>query len=430
MPGGEQPFWPAPLARGPVSGTVDVPGSKSISNRALVLAAIAGRRSTLRGLLRARDTDLMTAALRALGTRISIDNDVTTVDPAPLAGPAHVDCGLAGNVMRFIPAVAGLAAGRITFDGDPRARERPLAGLLEALRRLGVPVAAAAGALPFHIDAAGSVRGGSVAIDASQSSQFVSALLLAGARYEQGLEVMHRGDPIPSQPHIAMTIAMLEERGVSVARPAANHWVVAPGPVGAVDQAIEADLSNAAPFLAAAVVTGGTVTVPRWPEHTEQPGAAVPEILERFGAAVVRTRDSVSVSGTGDVRGTDIDLHDHGELTPVVAAVAALASSPTRISGVAHLRWHESDRLAALAHELGELGCDVRETADGLDIRSPATRPGPGFQTYRDHRMAHAAAVLGLRIPSLLVADVATTAKTFPGFAGTWTSLIRGLPGR
>jgi 3-phosphoshikimate 1-carboxyvinyltransferase len=416
--------WRAPWSPEPIVAEVEIPGSKSVSNRALVLAAIADGPSTLRGLLYARDTVLMTDALTAMGAEIRTDDGATRIEPHALAGPADISCGLAGNVMRFAPAIAGLADGRIAFDGDPRARERPLGALLAALRELGVAVEPDVQALPFAVDGTGAVRGGQVTIDASASSQFVSALLLAGARYEQGVEIMHRGGPVPSRPHIDMTIEMLRARGVDAAQAAPERWVVRPGAVQALDEVIEPDLSNAAPFLAAAAVTGGTVTVRNWPERTEQPGADFPDILRQFGATVERTTDTLSVSGTGELAGIDIDLHDHGELTPVVAAVAALATSPTSIRGVAHLRGHETDRLAALTHELAMLGCDVRETDDGLQIDSRAVQPGGLFGTYHDHRMAHAGAVIGLGVHDLLVDDVETTSKTFPDFAGFWTSFV------
>ena len=416
--------WPAPWSPEPIVAEVQIPGSKSVSNRALLLAALADGPSTLRGLLLARDTALMTQALTAMGADIHTDDGATRVEPHELSGPADIDCGLAGNVMRFVPAIAGLADGRIVFDGDRRARERPLGGLLAALRELGVAVDSDAHALPFVIEGSGAVPGGRVVIDASASSQFVSALLLAGARYEQGVEIVHRGGTVPSQPHIDMTIEMLRERGVDAGQSGQDRWVVRPGRIQPVDEVIEPDLSNAAPFLAAAAVTGGTVTVRNWPARTEQPGDFFPDILQRFGASVERTSDALSVSGTGELTGIDIDMHDHGELTPVVAAVAALATSPTRIRGVTHLRGHETDRLAALTHELGRLGCDVRETEDGLQIDSPAVRPGDVFGTYHDHRMAHAAAVIGLKVQHLLVDDVATTSKTFPDFAGFWTLFV------
>jgi 3-phosphoshikimate 1-carboxyvinyltransferase len=417
--------WTAPRARGPVRATATLPGSKSVTNRALLLAAMADGPSVVRRPLRARDTDLMTQALRALGVAVAEEGDAWRVVPRPLRGPAHVDCGLAGTVMRFVPPVAALATGPVGFDGDPRARERPMRQIIDALRGLGVEVDDdGRGALPFRVQATGSVRGGSVTIDASASSQFVSALLLAGARYDEGVEVRHDGPAVPSQPHIDMTVAMLRDRGVCVdADAAAGRWTVRPGPVKPVDVDVEPDLSNAAPFLAAAVATGGTVAVRHWPAQTHQAGDRLRDLLPGFGARVDRDGDDLVVRGPERIRGVDVDLHDVGELTPVVAALCALADSPSRLRGIAHLRGHETDRLQAIATEIGRLGGDVRETGDGLDIR-PRPLHGGLFRTYADHRMAHAAAVLGLVVEGVEVDDVATTAKTYPAFASDWESLL------
>jgi 3-phosphoshikimate 1-carboxyvinyltransferase len=417
--------WTAPRARGPVRATATLPGSKSVTNRALLLAAMADGPSVVRRPLRARDTDLMTQALRALGVAVAEEGDAWRVVPRPLRGPAHVDCGLAGTVMRFVPPVAALATGPVGFDGDPRARERPMRQIIDALRGLGVEVDDdGRGALPFRVQATGSVRGGSVTIDASASSQFVSALLLAGARYDEGVEVRHDGPAVPSQPHIDMTVAMLRDRGVCVdADAAAGRWTVQPGPVKPVDVDVEPDLSNAAPFLAAAVATGGTVAVRHWPAQTHQAGDRLRDLLPGFGARVDRDGDDLVVRGPERIRGVDVDLHDVGELTPVVAALCALADFPSRLRGIAHLRGHETDRLQAIATEIGRLGGDVRETGDGLDIR-PRPLHGGLFRTYADHRMAHAAAVLGLVVEGVEVDDVATTAKTYPAFASDWESLL------
>jgi 3-phosphoshikimate 1-carboxyvinyltransferase len=340
-----------------------------------------------------------------------------------------VDCGLAGTVMRFVPAVAALADGAVTFDGDPHARTRPMGAVLDALRALGVEVDdGGRRALPFTVRGRGTVRGGPVVIDASASSQFVSALLLAGARYDAGVDVRHEGGPVPSLPHIAMTVAALREHGVAVDDHEPDRWVVHPGPVRAVDVTIEPDLSNAAPFLAAGAVTGGRVTVPGWPAATTQAGDRMREILAAMGARVDLAGDGLTVAGgtgPGALRGVDLDLHDVGELTPAVAALAALAGSPSRLRGVAHIRGHETDRLSALAAELRGLGGDVTELADGLEIR-PRALHGGVFHTYADHRMAHAAVIVGLAVPGVLVEDVATTSKTFPDFAGAWSALVGG----
>ncbi|WP_432879891.1 3-phosphoshikimate 1-carboxyvinyltransferase [Kribbella sp. CA-245084] len=419
----EQHGWPAPRAEGAVTGTVTVPGSKSISNRALILAALADGPSHLTGLLAARDTSLMRSALVSLGVGISESGTTVTVTPGSLKGPANVDCGLAGTVMRFVPPVAALADGVVAFDGDEYARERPMGVILGALRTLGVQIEdGGTGRMPYTVSGTGSVRGGKVTLDASGSSQFVSALLLAGARYDEGVDIRHDGKPVPSQPHLDMSVGMLRERGVQVDDAEPNRWVVAPGPIRALDTAIEPDLSNAAPFLAAAVITGGTVTVTGWPTQTTQPGGQLPEIFTRFGASVTRTDDGLTVSGTGRVAGVDLDLSEVGELSPVIAAVAAFADGPSYLRGIAHLRNHETDRLAALETEFNALGGDVTQLEDGLAIRPKALRGGL-FHTYADHRMAHAAAVVGLLVDGLEIENIGTTAKTLPEFPDMWSEL-------
>jgi 3-phosphoshikimate 1-carboxyvinyltransferase len=416
--------WPAPRAHGPVDATVTLPGSKSLTNRALVLATLADGPSVVRRALRSRDTSLMAAALSALGATIDTTGTDWLVTPAPFTGDAAVDCGLAGTVMRFVPPVAALSTGSTSFDGDPHMRLRPVGEILAALRTLGVVVDdEGRGALPFVVHGAGVVRGGRVVIDASASSQFVSALLLAGPRYDEGVDVRHDGKPVPSLPHVEMTVAMLRSRGVEVDDADANRWAVAPGPVKAVDETIEPDLSNAAPFLALAAVTGGTVLVRDWPASTTQAGDALREILTQLGCTVTAGAEGLRVTGTGTLHGVDLDLHDVGELTPAVAALCALADSPSHLRGVAHIRGHETDRLTALATELRRLGADVTELPDGLTLR-PAPLHGGLFRTYADHRMAHAGVIIGAAVDGVLVEDVATTGKTFPDFAGLWSALL------
>ncbi|KRF00203.1 3-phosphoshikimate 1-carboxyvinyltransferase [Nocardioides sp. Soil777] len=419
--------WPAPRPTGPVASVISLPGSKSLTNRALVLAAIADGPSVVRRPLRSRDTLLMATGLRAMGVGVEDRDDDWLVTPRPMVGDAVVDCGLAGTVMRFVPPVAGLATGRIDFDGDPHMRNRPVGEVLTALAALGIRVDdGGRGALPFTVVGSGTVPGGTVVIDASASSQFVSALLLAGARYEHGVDVRHDGKPVPSLPHIEMTVAMLRDRGVQVDDSDANRWAVAPGPVEAIDEAVEPDLSNAAPFLALAATTGGTVTVRDWPTRTTQPGDALRDVLTRMGCAVedVTGPDAgLRVTGGDRIAGIDLDMHDIGELTPAVAALCALADSPSHLRGIGHIRGHETDRLAALATELGALGADVTEHADGLSIR-PATLHGGTFHTYADHRMAHAGVIIGSAVDGVLVEDIETTSKTFPDFAPFWTSVV------
>lgn len=418
------PYWPAPAAEGPVRATVQVPGSKSITNRALVLAALSDGPSVVTGGLVARDSVLMIDALRALGTRIDVVEDRWRVEPAPLRGPATIDCGLAGTIMRFLPPLACLADGEVVIDGDARARERPMAPLLLALRGLGARIDAHHGRLPLRISGNGRLTGGEVAINASASSQFVSGLLLSAPSFELGAVVRHIGGRVPSLPHIAMTVAMLQEHGVDV-RQDGNLWTVAPGPIAALDRHVEPDLSNALPFLAAAMVTGGSVTVQGWPDATTQPGGQLPDLLGRMGARCEVGPVGLTVTGPAQIRGLVADLGEVGELTPVLAAVAALAAEPSHLTGIGHLRGHETDRLAALSREITGLGGQVVEEEDGLRIE-PAPLHGGPFATYDDHRMATAGAVLGLRVPGVLVADIATTGKTLPDFPARWAALLAG----
>lgn len=419
-------FWSAPYAAGPVRASVPLPGSKSITNRALVLAALAEGPSTVTGALRSRDTNLMIDALRALGIGIDGDGTTLTITPAALSG-AVVDCGLAGTVMRFLPPVAALANGDVEFDGDEQARTRPLDTILDGLRAAGADVDGSA--LPFVVHGHGAVRGGTVTIDASGSSQFVSGLLLSAARFDEGITIHHNGKPVPSMPHIEMTIEMLRAAGVRVESPSesteADTWVVAPGPIRPVDWAIEPDLSNATAFLAAAAVTEGEVSVPFWPQTTTQPGDAIREILVRMGADVVLAESKLTVRGPKQLHGIDIDLHDIGELTPTVAALAALADSPSWLRGIAHLRGHETDRLAALSTEINRLGGQVTETDDGLEI-TPAPLHAGQWHSYADHRMATAGAILGLRVDGIEIEDIGTTAKTLPDFVGLWSHMLDG----
>jgi 3-phosphoshikimate 1-carboxyvinyltransferase len=443
----------------PVTGRATVPGSKSQTNRALLLAALAGGRSVVHGAPASRDTALMVGALRALGCEVNLEvhTDGQRIEVSPPTGPASgagpalrgggtIDCGLAGTVMRFVPPAAALADGPVRFDGDPRARERPMGPVLDALRALGARVEQHSAAdaerspespatLPFTLHGTGGLPGGEVTLDASGSSQFVSGLLLSGAAYEKGVTVRHNGKPVPSLPHIDMTVQMLRAAGVEVVdgahRGEPNTWQVLPGPVSARDWQIEPDLSNAAAFLAAAAATGGRVTVVGWPSGSTQPGVAILAVLDQFGCTVHHGSDGLTVTGPGRLVGVDVDLHDVGELTPTVAALAALADGPSHLRGVAHLRGHETDRLAALATELTALGADATETEDGLIIRPRPLHAPPGrpWSAYADHRMATAGALLGLVVPGLTVDDIDCTSKTIPDFPARWDELIGGGAG-
>lgn len=418
-------LWRAPVARTPIEATVALPGSKSMTNRALVLAALGTVPTVVRRALVARDTELMADGLAVLGGTVDRAGPDWRIDPGPLRAGGTVQVGNAGTVLRFLPVLAALADGPVRFEGDARAGQRPLAPLLVALRSLGVEVDdGGRGGLPLVVHGRGGLPGGTVDVDASRSSQFVSALLLAAARAAAPLTVRHVGPPMPSAPHVAMTVAMLRTAGIDI-RIDGPCWTVHPAPISAAEWLVEPDLSNAAPFLAAALVTGGTVRIPGWPTATTQAGAALPALLTRMGARVSVDVDGLLLSGTGRVEGLDVDLHDVGELAPVLAAVCALADSPSRLRGIAHLREHETDRLAALGAELGGLGGVVEQTADGLRI-TPATLHGGTFRTYADHRLATAAAVLGLVVDGVLVEDIATTGKTMPGFPRLWTAMLAG----
>jgi 3-phosphoshikimate 1-carboxyvinyltransferase len=420
--------WQAPSTSTPVHATVTIPGSKSLTNRALVLAALAtpNGTSTISGALRSRDTDLMIGALQTLGVVIDgAAGDLSisgAIDPQP---DARVDCGLAGTVLRFLPPVAALSTQTVLFDGDDQARARPIAPLLDALRGLGVDIDG--DGLPFSVRGAGSVAGGTVEIDASASSQFVSGLLLSGAAFADGLTIVHTGESVPSAPHIAMTVSMLRDAGVDVDDSSANRWRVTPGPIAARDWTIEPDLSNAVPFLAAAVVSGGSVRVSGWPPVSIQPVADIFAILEKLGSVVRQGGSYLEVQGAQQYGGFEVDLHDVGELTPAVAALAALASegSVSQLSGIAHLRGHETDRLAALSAEINRLGGRCEETSDGLRITAQPLHGGV-WQSYADHRMATAGAIVGLRVPGVEVEDIGTTAKTLPDFPQLWAELLAG----
>jgi len=430
--------WLAPVATGPIESVVAIPGSKSLTNRELVLAALADGPSTLHAPLWSRDSELMVEGLRALGTRFErmpgtggFGDDLRVIPADELLGSTTIDCGLAGTVMRFLPPVAALALGPTTFDGDEGARRRPMGGSILGLRALGVDLDDdGRGALPFTVHGTGRVEGGPLELDASASSQFVSGLLLSAPRFERGLDLWHTGDRLPSLPHIEMTIATLDARGVEVASPEPGHWRVAPGPIRAIDVAIEPDLSNAAPFLVAALVAGGRVTITGWPAETTQVGAQLAELLPRFGARVSLDADRLTVQapeptqgGGRGIRGVDLDLSEAGELVPNLVALAAFADEPSTFTGIGHIRHHETDRLAALAAELNGLGGRVTELDDGLRVEPAPLHAGP-WRAYADHRMATTGAIVGLAVPGVVVDDIASTGKTLPQFTSLWGQVL------
>lgn len=425
-------MWRAPF-RGlnPVHATITIPGSKSVTNRALILSALAQTPSILRRPLRSRDTELMAQGLRSLGVGIeesfdSNGDELWTITPGPLFGPASIDVGNAGTVMRFLPPLAALARGLVNFDGDPRSHERPLGPVITALENLGVSIDHKNRfALPLTINGSGSLKGGVIEIDASSSSQFVSALLLIGPAMKDGITVRHIGKTLPSQPHIDMTIEMLRLFGAVVDDSQHTEWRVEPGNLMGQDLVIEPDLSNAAPFMSMALVCGGSIVIRDWPRSTTQPGDALRDIFTRMGGSVEFVSDGLKISGDGNIRGIDIDLHDVGELTPSIAAVAALADSPSSLRGIRHLRLHETDRLAALTREINGLGGKVTEEESALHFQPSPLHSG-AFHTYDDHRLATAGAVIGLRIQGVEVENIETTRKTLPDFPGLWSSTLNG----
>jgi len=427
--------WPA-IYRGatPVDISVVIPGSKSVTNRALILAAQAKSPSTLRRPLVSRDSELMVAGLKALG--IGIEETTAVVDgneelqwiitPAPMRGGERVDVGNAGTVMRFLPPLAALATGEVIFDGDPRSYERPLGPVIKALEELGVSIDHDNRySLPLKLHGTGKISGGEITIDARESSQFLSALLLVAPSFTNGITVKHKGGSLPSMPHIEMTVEMLRQFGASVDVDAvAQTWSVKSGALHGLDLVIEPDLSNASPFLSIAMVCGGRVAIADWPMKTTQPGDQLRTILSDMGAEFSFGDNGLTIIGTGKIHGIDVDLHDVGELTPSIAALCALADSPSHLRGIGHLRKHETDRLAALTREINALGGNVTEEETALHI-TPAPLHAGVFHTYDDHRLATAGAVLGLVIEGIEVENIATTRKTLPDFPGLWSSLLQ-----
>lgn len=368
----------------------------------------------------------MVDALRALGVLIDRPGpgELRITPPDRFHGaPQGIDCGLAGTVMRFVPPLAALAETPTRFFGDPQATTRPMSGILAALRQLGAKIDA--DSLPFILYPGPLVCEGDVVIDSSASSQFISGLLLIGARLPSGLKLRHSGSSLPSRPHIAMTVEMLRARGVRVDEPDAFSWRVHRGPVASLDLRIDPDLTNAAAFLAAGAVTGGSVTVPGWPTSSLQPGTQFLDVAQRMGCTATHDGTAVTITGPHRLHGVDVDLHGASELTPVVAALAALAEGTTRITGVAHIRGHETDRLAALASELRKLGVAVVEHHDGLEITgSPRARESVELASYEDHRMAHFAAIVALVTPGISVDDISCVSKTMPDFELRWNRLV------
>ena len=428
--------WSAPFRSGitsasqPLKAKISIPGSKSATNRALILAAISKTPSRLRKPLSSRDADLMVKGLRSLGCKI---NEIKTTEgfdyeitPQKLSGPCQIDVGNAGTVMRFLPPIASLATGLVHFDGDARSHERPLEPVIKALEQLGISIEHGSKyRLPLTINGSGQINGGEIQIDASASSQFISALLLLGPATKNGLTVKHTGKSLPSMPHIEMTIQMLRKFG-AIVEVDQNSWTIRSGELHGQDLTIEPDLSNAAPFMAAAMVCGGSVEILDWPKSTSQPGDQLRDIFAKMGARIEQNSEGLKIFGSGEINGIDIDLHDVGELTPTIAAVAALASSPSTLRGIGHLRLHETDRLAALANEINNLGGDVTEGPGELLIKPTNLVASQIFKSYEDHRMATAGAIIGLAVKDLIVENIETTKKTLPNFPGMWQEMLNG----
>ena len=415
-------IFSAPQAAGPISGAISIPGSKSLTNREILLSALAEGTSVLNKPLISRDSQLMLDAVKALGAEVTPRADSVEIAPATLNKDASIHCGLAGTVMRFVPLVAALNNGKITFDADKEAKARPLQGVFDALDQLGVNYEKGSDSFPFTVIGNAGTKSTEVTLDASKSSQFVSALMLVAPKLEKGLVINHQGDSLPSIPHIEMTISCLEQRGVSVQKLSEASWKVFPGQISARDLVIEPDLSNAGAFLAAVMVAGGDLLIKDWPKQTTQVGKQYIEILGKMGAQFEFSSEGLKISSSGEIHGIQADLSEAGELTPTIAALAALADTSSKLSGIAHLRGHETDRLRALAAEINRVGGDCVETEDGLVI-NPKKISGGEWRTYHDHRMATTGAILGLRAP-IDIENVETTAKTMPDFKDMWLELI------
>ncbi|MEZ3159990.1 3-phosphoshikimate 1-carboxyvinyltransferase [Microbacterium sp. BWT-B31] len=427
--------WKAPVAAEPLRAALTVPGSKSLTNRELILAALADGPSRLTSPLHSDDSARMVEALRALGVSIQPErgagefgDDLVVTPIWPFVGGGVADSGQAGTVMRFVAALAGFALGDVTVTAHESALHRPMGTMIKALRDVGVDIDdGGRWGLPFVVRGHGHVRGGEIAMDASASSQFVSGLLLAAPRFDVGLHLIHTGSRLPSIPHIDMTVEALGRRGVHVERPAAGEWIVPAGTLRGKDLAIEPDLSNAAPFLAAAMIAGGSVSVKGWPAHSTQPGAMLGDILSIMGARVVRRGGALTVTGGGSITGVDLDLSAAGELTPTIFALAAFADAPTTLYGIGHIRGHETDRIAALVGELRRLGGEAHELDDGIRI-IPRPLHGGVWRAHHDHRMATTGALIGLAVPGVEVDDISTTNKTMPQFAQLWRRMLDGDP--
>jgi 3-phosphoshikimate 1-carboxyvinyltransferase len=415
-------FFTAPRTTAPISGEIDIPGSKSLTNREILLSSIASGKSVLKKPLVSRDSKLMLDAIKALGSEVTEIDGAIEISPATLSGKARVECGLAGTVMRFVPLLATLNKGDVTFVADKEANARPLDGVFQALDQLGIKYTKQTENFPFTVHGTGETEAAEVQLDASKSSQFVSALMLVAAKFEKGLVITHQGESLPSIPHIEMTIKCLTDRGVEISQRSESSWQIKPGVIQATELVIEPDLSNAGAFLAAVMVAGGELVINHWPESTTQVGKQYIHLLGQMGASFEFTSSGLKISSDGTIHGINADLSEAGELTPTIAALATLADSPSVLSGISHLRGHETDRLRALSTEINRIGGDCKETEDGLII-TPRKLAGGEWFTYHDHRMATTAAIIGLKT-DIQIENIETTAKTMPDFKSMWVGLV------
>ena len=417
--------WHAPTINFAIHSTLDIPGSKSATNRAFVLAALGNKDSTISNPLFARDTNLMLEALEKLGCKVLKHSNSVQISPMKVShDEISIDVGLAGTVMRFVPPLAALGMGTTNFDGDERTRNRPMKTLIESLKKLNVKVIDKYdGKLPFSIVSDGQIDGGVIEIDASESSQFISALMLVGAKFTNGITIKHVGKNLPSLPHIQMTIEMLKEVGVKTDQIDKSTWRIENQEIKSKDWHIEPDLSNAGPFLAAAMVTNGEVRIKDWPLQTTQAGNSWIEILSLMSANIQLNSNELILKNNSEIKGINYNLKDVGELTPVLVAISLFANSKSEFSGISHLRGHETDRLSALVENITSIGGDAKETEDGLII-NPRELHGGIWKAFDDHRMATAGAVIGLRIKDIYVDDIATTSKTLPNFEQMWNQMV------
>ncbi len=406
--------------RKPVRGSIRPPGSKSLTNRALVLAALARGRSLLHGVLDSRDTQVMIESLRRLGLTVDQDLAARTIridgcgGVIPAAG-AELYLENSGTSIRFLTAMCALGQGTFQLDGNARMRERPIAPLVEALERAGVRITCelGTGCPPVRIEAAG-LGGGPIAVDGNLSSQYLSALLMAAPGAQSDVTLQVRGELV-SRPYVEMTIANMRQFGAEVSEPRPNEFVIRAKAYQASDYDIEPDASAASYFFGVAAVTGGEVTVEGLTKDALQGDVQFVEALRQMGCGVEYGPRTITVRGTEKLRGVDIDMNAISDTAQTLACVAPFADGPTRIRGVAHMRLKETDRVTAVVTELRRLGLTVEEHEDGMTIEPGPVRPET-VHTYDDHRMAMSFSLIGLRAAGIRIADPGCTAKTYPEY--------------